>query len=98
MSSLLFRHAARGIRDLPSRSRLPTAAWFSQSPALKASFDWQDPLLAKNLLTEEEIAIADSAERYCQDKLAPRIIRAYPPTPRTISIFDPPPYVIMNRC
>ena len=38
-------------------------------------FDWQDPLASKTLLTEDELAIADTAERYCQEELAPRVLR-----------------------
>ena len=40
-----------------------------------AVFDWQDPLGSRNLLTEDEIAIADTAERYCQERLLPRVLR-----------------------
>jgi glutaryl-CoA dehydrogenase len=40
-------------------------------------FDWEDPLASKNLLTEEEISIADTAERYCQERLLPRVLQAY---------------------
>lgn len=39
-------------------------------------FDWQDPLNAKNLLTEEELAISETAEKYCQEQLLPRVLRA----------------------
>lgn len=38
-------------------------------------FDWEDPLAAKSLFTAEELAIGDTAQAYCQDRLAPRIIR-----------------------
>ncbi|KAB5542401.1 glutaryl-CoA dehydrogenase [Coniochaeta sp. 2T2.1] len=50
-------------------------SYASASPISK--FDWEDPLLAKNLLTEDEIAIAETAERYCQDHLLPRVLQAY---------------------
>ncbi|TLS22826.1 uncharacterized protein PpBr36_06160 [Pyricularia pennisetigena] len=43
----------------------------------KASFDWKDPLNSKSLLTEEELAISETAERYCQERLAPRVLEAY---------------------
>jgi glutaryl-CoA dehydrogenase len=42
-----------------------------------AHFDWQDPLLSSSLLTEEELSIAETAESYCQERLAPRVIEAY---------------------
>lgn len=41
-----------------------------------ASFNWEDPLLFNNLLTEEEQMVRDSAHRYCQDKLMPRVLMA----------------------
>ena len=41
-------------------------------------FDWQDPLASKQLLTEEELAIADTAERYCQERLLPRVLGRQP--------------------
>jgi glutaryl-CoA dehydrogenase len=38
------------------------------------SFDWKDPLGASNLYTEEEIAIAEVAEDYCQERMLPRVL------------------------
>lgn len=40
------------------------------------AFDWQDPLLLDELLTDEERMIRDSAREYCQSKLMPRILEA----------------------
>jgi len=57
------RHAAPLRLALPSRSF--------------ATFNWEDPLASKNLLTEEESAIGETAERYCQEQLAPRVLQAY---------------------
>lgn len=37
-------------------------------------FDWRDPLRANNLFTEEELAIAETAEAYCQERMAPRVL------------------------
>ena len=42
-----------------------------------AKFDWQDPLLFEELLTEEERLVRDSARSYAQDKLLPRVIQAF---------------------
>ncbi|KAI0400721.1 putative glutaryl-CoA dehydrogenase [Xylaria palmicola] len=50
---------------------------YASSAAARPAFDWQDPLASKNLLTEEELAIADTAERYCQEQLLPRVLQAY---------------------
>lgn len=42
----------------------------------KAEFDWSDPFLLEDQLTEEERMIRDAAEGFCQDKLLPGIIEA----------------------
>jgi glutaryl-CoA dehydrogenase len=38
------------------------------------SFDWKDPLNANSLLTEEEQAISETAESYCQERMLPRVL------------------------
>ena len=40
------------------------------------SFDWADPLLIEDMLSEEERLIRDSARAYCQGKLMPRVLTA----------------------
>ncbi|KAH8904548.1 acyl-CoA dehydrogenase NM domain-like protein [Coniochaeta sp. PMI_546] len=71
---------------LPARAVFPCATqhlrrgYASASPI--STFDWEDPLVAKNLLTEDELAISDTAERYCQDYLLPRVLR----TKRSLSV------------
>jgi len=42
----------------------------------KATFSWADPLLLDAQLSDEERAIRDAAQAYCQDKLQPRILSA----------------------
>jgi glutaryl-CoA dehydrogenase len=42
-----------------------------------APFDWKDPFLFEELLTEEERMIRDAARQYCQEKLLPRVRDAY---------------------
>ena len=42
----------------------------------KASFNWIDPLLLDQQLTEEERMIRDTAEQFAQQKLAPRVLEA----------------------
>lgn len=42
----------------------------------KASFQWDDPLLLDDQLTEDERMIRDAARAYCQEKLMPRILDA----------------------
>jgi len=46
------------------------------APARKAVFQWDDPLLIDEQLTDEERLVRDSARAYCQDKLMPRILEA----------------------
>ncbi len=41
------------------------------------AFDWTDPFLLDELLTEEERMIRDTARAYAQDRLAPRIVDAF---------------------
>ncbi|PID46487.1 MAG: acyl-CoA dehydrogenase [Proteobacteria bacterium] len=40
-------------------------------------FDWQDPFLLRDQLTEEEVMVMDTAHAYSQDKLAPRVREAF---------------------
>src|ERR1700709_2870429 len=42
-----------------------------------AGFQWDDPFLLDEQLTEDERMIRDTARAYAQDKLAPRITKAY---------------------
>ncbi|AQL40127.1 acyl-CoA dehydrogenase [Pseudomonas syringae] len=43
----------------------------------KASFNWIDPLLLDQQLTEEERMVRDTAEQFAQGKLAPRVLDAF---------------------
>ena len=40
-------------------------------------FDWQDPFRLDDQLTEEERMLRDAAHAYAQEKLQPRVIKAY---------------------
>ena len=42
----------------------------------KTEFQWMDPLLIRDLLTDDERLIQDTVARYCQDRLQPRILEA----------------------
>ena len=53
----------------------------------KASFQWDDPLLLDQQLTEDERAVRDAARAYCQDKLAPRVLEAFRHEKTDPSIF-----------
>jgi glutaryl-CoA dehydrogenase len=56
----------------------PSAARRDKSDATESSsFDWQDPLLLEAELGEEERLVRDSARAYAQEKLMPRVQRAF---------------------
>lgn len=42
-----------------------------------AKYNWEDPLNLESLLTEEEIAIRDTAREYCQENLMPRVLEGW---------------------
>lgn len=42
-----------------------------------AAFNWEDPFLLEQQLTEEERLVRDTAHSYAQEKLAPRVKEAY---------------------
>jgi len=44
--------------------------------ASRATFDWADPFLLEDQLTEDERMVRDTARAYAQDKLMPRILQA----------------------
>lgn len=67
MHRSLLRAAARSIQAGPTSVA-------GRRYASSAVFNWEDPLAAAELFTEEELAIQDTARQYCQDKLAPRVL------------------------
>lgn len=52
-----------------------------------ASFNWIDPLLLEQQLTQEERMVRDSAEQYAQGKLMPRVLEAFRHETTDPSIF-----------
>ncbi|KJA28879.1 hypothetical protein HYPSUDRAFT_82443 [Hypholoma sublateritium FD-334 SS-4] len=40
-------------------------------------FNWEDPLNLESQLTDEEIAIRDTAREYCQENLMPRVLKGW---------------------
>ena len=44
---------------------------------MKAEFNWEDPLLLDQQLSEEERMVRDAARAYAQDKLAPRVLESF---------------------
>jgi len=51
------------------------------------SFQWDDPLLLDQQLTDEERMIRDTARSYSQDKLAPRVLEAFRNEHTDLAIF-----------
>jgi glutaryl-CoA dehydrogenase len=52
-----------------------------------ARFNWSDPLLLDQQLTSDERLVRDAARRYCQDKLAPRVLEMFRQEKPDRSIF-----------
>ena len=42
-----------------------------------SSFNWDDPFLIENQLTEDERMVRDAARAYCDEKLMPRVTKAF---------------------
>jgi glutaryl-CoA dehydrogenase len=57
------------------------------STKTKAQFNWSDPLLLDQQLTDDERAIRDAAAAYCQDKLLPRVTEAFRNEYTDVAIF-----------
>ncbi|REG50996.1 glutaryl-CoA dehydrogenase [Paraburkholderia sp. BL6669N2] len=51
------------------------------------SFQWDDPLLLSQQLSEEERMVGESAYAYCQEQLAPRVLEAFRHERTDVAIF-----------
>src|SRR3954453_19301255 len=54
----------------------------------RASFQWDDPLLLEEQLTDDERMIRDTARAYAQERLLPRVGQAYREEKTDRSIFN----------
>jgi len=73
----MYRPVIRSTaRQLTSAAR-PVAVRGYAAHATPQQFNWEDPLNAKSLLTDEEIAISETAEAYCQERMLPRVLREF---------------------
>ena len=45
--------------------------------ASHAPYSWEDPLNLDSQLTDDERAVRDAAQAYCQERLAPRVLEAF---------------------
>ena len=59
-----------------SPAEAAVAADNQNSALARAAFQWEDPLLLEEQLSEEERMVRDTARDYCQEKLMPRILEA----------------------
>jgi glutaryl-CoA dehydrogenase len=46
-------------------------------PTTRPAFQWDDPLLLEEQLSDEERMVRDSARAYCQERLMPRVLEAH---------------------
>ena len=65
--------------------RRPAKAKDKPAPA---AFQWDDPFLLEDQLTEDERLIRDTARAYAQEKLLPRVIEAYAEEKTDRAIFS----------
>ncbi|KAL4922162.1 acyl-CoA dehydrogenase/oxidase [Aspergillus aurantiobrunneus] len=70
----LFRSASRSAGRL---GQIPAASRPVAVRGYATTFNWEDPLLASELYTEDELAIQETARQYCQERLQPRVLDAY---------------------
>ncbi|KMP00370.1 glutaryl-CoA dehydrogenase [Coccidioides immitis RMSCC 3703] len=75
MNTSLLGRTARGALNVTKATSSSLSRRCASSSA--ARFDWQDPLNAANLYTPEELAIAETARQYCQERLMPRVLESY---------------------
>lgn len=76
MNTSVLRTASRHL----SANRLGTAGRPASLRAAArgyATFNWEDPLAASELYTEEELAIQETARQYCQEQLQPRVLGGF---------------------
>jgi glutaryl-CoA dehydrogenase len=70
----MYRSALRSTTSQLTAAVRPATVRGFAAHATPQPFDWQDPLNAASLLTEEELAISETAEAYCQERMLPRVL------------------------
>ena len=66
------------MRSLAHSTRCnPKAPASFISKRFATTFNWQDPLDAASLWTDEERQISEAAHAYCQERMLPRVLEAY---------------------
>src|SRR5438067_8830257 len=71
------RVGAAQARSIPMTQTAETRSPRSVPQREDAVFNWEDPLDLESELTEEERMVRDTARGYAQDKLFPRVLKAY---------------------
>lgn len=69
MNRTILRHTSRRLAS--SRKSIDFGRRYAHAPA---TFNWEDPLNAANLFTEDELAIQETAHSYCQERMLPRVL------------------------
>lgn len=75
----ICRHAARQLNASTRVVAVPTRRLHAP-----VAFDWKDPLGSNNLFNEDELAIAETAESYCQERMLPRVLGMSSPAARKV--------------
>ncbi|KAF2457511.1 glutaryl-CoA dehydrogenase-like protein [Lineolata rhizophorae] len=83
----LSRQCAIAMRRMAPGPARAAGIWCRREHT-QASFDWKDPLNASTTFTDEELAIAETAESYCQERLLPRVLDAYRDEDYDIKILE----------
>src|SRR5437868_386650 len=69
-----FRGAIITRRSATVPIRMRSSNFFPADAVMaESSFDWADPLGLERELSEDERMVRDSARRFCQSQLAPRV-------------------------
>jgi glutaryl-CoA dehydrogenase len=88
-AAALIAHSPFAIRLSPKET---TMTALPQSKAkdkpIEARFQWDDPLLLEEQLSDDERMIRDAARQYAQGRLMPRVIEAYRDEKTDRSIFN----------
>lgn len=70
----MIKHALR--RQLVNAVRTPvgTRTITKRYAHAPVALNWEDPLNSASLFTEEELAIQETANSYCQERMLPRVL------------------------
>ena len=74
MNRSLLCAASRHLQSASHVHKAPAASLNAPVRSFATAFNWEDPLAASELYTEEELAIQDTARQYCQERLLPRVL------------------------